>query len=120
MEIKAAQFAKIQDCLPTQRGTVGVSTLHVLSAILFVVEHGCKWRGLPKRFGNWHPIYTRMNRWSKAGVLDCVFERLQQSQIVRLNGWRRVFSRFEKLDPLFIGFVNFVLIADGLHRVDTP
>jgi CPA2 family monovalent cation:H+ antiporter-2 len=22
-------------------------------------EHGCKWRGLPKRFGNWHTIYTR-------------------------------------------------------------
>ena len=32
-------------------------------------------RGLPKRFGNWHTIYTR-NRWSKNGVLDRVFEHL--------------------------------------------
>ncbi len=45
----------------------------------------CKWRGLPKRFGNWHTIYTRMNRWSKAGVLDRVFEQLQQSQVVRIR-----------------------------------
>jgi transposase len=38
-----------------------------------------------KRFGNWHTIYTRMNRWSKAGVLDRVFEQLQQSQVVRIK-----------------------------------
>jgi transposase len=85
MEITAAQFAQIEDCLPKQRGNVSLSNLQVLNAILFVAEHGCKWRGLPKRFGNWHTIYTRMNRWSKAGVLDRVFERLQQSQVVRIR-----------------------------------
>jgi transposase len=61
------------------------SNLNVLNAILYVAEHGCKWRGLPKRFGNWHTIYTRMNRWSKRGVLDRVFEQLQQSQVVRIR-----------------------------------
>ena len=38
-----------------------------------------------KRFGNWHTIYTRMNRWSKLGVLDRVFEQLQRSQVVRIR-----------------------------------
>jgi transposase len=85
MEITTAQFAQIEDCLPKQRGNVSLSNLQVLNAILFVAEHGCKWRGLPKRFGNWHTVYTRMNRWSKAGVLDRVFERLQQSQVVRIK-----------------------------------
>jgi transposase len=85
MEITTAQFAQIEDCLPKRRGNVSLSNLQVLNAILFVAEHGCKWRGLPKRFGNWHTIYTRMNRWSKAGVLDRVFERLQQSQVVRIK-----------------------------------
>ncbi len=64
---------------------VSLSNLQVLNAILCVAEHGCKWRGLPKRFGNWHTIYTRMNRWSKLGVLDRVFERLQHAQIVRIK-----------------------------------
>ena len=41
--------------------------------------------GLPKRFGNWHTICTRMNRWSKSGVLDRVFERLQEAKIVRIK-----------------------------------
>ncbi len=85
MEITEAQFAQIEECLPLQRGNVSMSNLRVLNAILYVAEHGCKWRGLPKRFGNWHTIYTRMNRWSKSGVLDRVFERLQQSQIVRIK-----------------------------------
>lgn len=85
MEITAAQFAQVEHCLPTQRGNVSLSNLQVLNAILYVAEHGCKWRGLPRRFGNWHTIYTRMNRWSKAGVLDRVFEQLQQSQVVRIK-----------------------------------
>ncbi len=44
---------------------------------------GCaKVERLPLRYGNWHTIYTRMNRWSKNGVLDRVFEHLQREQIV--------------------------------------
>ena len=85
MEITEAQYRQIEQCLPTQRGNVSHTNLRVINAILYVAEHGCKWRGLPKRFGNWHTIYTRMNRWSKSGVLDRVFERLQQSQIVRIK-----------------------------------
>ena len=42
-------------------------------------------RGLPKRFGNWHTIYTRMNRWAKSGVLDAVFEKLQREQLIRIK-----------------------------------
>ncbi len=41
--------------------------------------------GFPSRFGNWHSIYVRMNRWAKNGVLDRVFDKLQQEQIVRIK-----------------------------------
>jgi transposase len=85
VEISEAQFRRIESCLPRQRGNVSMTNLAVLNAILYVAEQGCKWRGLPKRFGNWHTIYTRMNRWSKSGVLDTVFETLQREQIVRIR-----------------------------------
>ncbi|MDP2165309.1 MAG: IS5 family transposase [Hydrogenophaga sp.] len=85
MEITPEQFATIEHCLPRQRGNVSLSNLQVVNAILYVAEHGCKWRGLPKRFGNWHTIYTRMNRWTKAGVLDRMFEELQRAQVVRIR-----------------------------------
>src|ERR1700747_3406429 len=85
MEITEEQYARIKDSLPVQRGNVSLSNLQFLNAVLYVAEHGCKWRGLPKRFGNWHTIYTRMNRWSKSGAMDRVFERLQLEQIVRIR-----------------------------------
>lgn len=85
MEITPSQYETIADCLPVQRGNVSLSNLQVLNAVLYVAEHGCKWRGLPKRFGNWHTIYTRMSRWSRSGVLDRVFARLQHEQIIRIK-----------------------------------
>src|ERR1017187_7767448 len=85
MEITEEQYARIKDSLPVQRGNVSLTNLQVLNAILYVAEQGCKWRGLPKRFGRWHTIYMRMNRWAKNGVLDRVFEKLQVEQIVRIN-----------------------------------
>jgi len=33
----------------------------------------------------------------------------------RLKGFRRIFSRFEKLDVLFLGFLTFTLIVEGLR-----
>ena len=85
MEITPEQYEKIKDSLPLQRGNVRLTNLQILNAILYVAEQGCKWRGLPKRFGNWHTIYVRMNRWAKNGVLDRVFEKLQSEQIVRIR-----------------------------------
>jgi len=82
VELTESQFQRIADCLPRQRGNVSMTNLQLLNALLYVVENGCKWRGLPKHLGNWHTIYTRMNRWSKAGVLDRVFARLQEEQIL--------------------------------------
>ena len=85
MEITEEQYGRIKESLPVQRGNVSLTNLQFLNAVLYVAEHGCKWRGLPKRFGNWHTIYTRMNRWSKNGSLDRVFEKLQMEQIVRIR-----------------------------------
>jgi len=35
--------------------------------------------------GRWHAVYTRMSRWAKAGVLDRVFEELQQLDVLRVK-----------------------------------
>lgn len=85
VELTESQYQRVADSLPRQRGNVSMTNLQLLNALLYVVEQGCKWRGLPKQFGNWHTIYTRMNRWSKGGVLDRVFTRLQQEQILTVR-----------------------------------
>ncbi|WP_410174784.1 transposase, partial [Microbulbifer thermotolerans] len=75
----------MEHLLPIPRGNVKISNLQVLNAILYVAEHGCKWRGLPKRFGRWHSIYMRANRWAKQGVLDRVFLALQENDVINIQ-----------------------------------
>lgn len=85
MELTRTQYKLIEDLLPLQRGNVKLSNLKVLNAILYVAEHGCKWRGLPTKFGPWHTVYTRANRWAKAGVLDAVFYELQERDLINIQ-----------------------------------
>ena len=85
MELTEEQYRRIEAEFPKQRGNVSMSNLTLLNAVLYVAEHGCKWRGLPKNFGNWHTIYVRLNRWAKSGVLGRVFERLQRERLLRVR-----------------------------------
>ena len=85
MEITIEQYKKIEKYLPKQRGNVSMHNLQLINAILYIAENGCKWRALPKEYGNWHTIYVRMNRWSKNGVLQRVFEALQLENIINIK-----------------------------------
>ena len=82
MEITQEQYQLIADAFPKPRGTVKISNRQTLNAILHILEQGCKWRALPKEFGNWHTVYMRFSRWAHNGVLTEVFQRLQQEQLI--------------------------------------
>ena len=89
MKITYEQFEKIRPYLPIQRKKEKIAMLDFLNAVLYIVENGCKWRALPKEFKiddrDWHTIYTRMNRWSKNGTLDRIFEALQRENVIDIR-----------------------------------
>ncbi len=85
MQLTHNQFKQISHVMLRLRGNVIIKNLQALNAILYVAEHGCKWRGLPKKYGNWHTIYTRMNHWAGKGVLERVFNELQKEQAIQLK-----------------------------------
>jgi transposase len=85
MHITTEQFDLIAPYLPRQRGNVSMSNHQVVNALLYITENGCKWRALPESYGNWHTIYVRMNRWSKSGALQRLFEVLQTEDIIRIK-----------------------------------
>ena len=85
MQVRREQFDLIEHLLTTQRGNVAIDNLTVLNAILYVAANGCNRRGLPRKYGRWHTVYTRMSRWANAGVLDRVFEELQLLDILRVS-----------------------------------
>ena len=85
MKLTPQQYERIKYLLPRQCGNVKMSNLDFLNAVLYVAESGCKWRRLPKRFGNWHTVYTRMNRWAKKGLLEQVLAELRRQGVVRVK-----------------------------------
>ena len=60
------------------------------------------------------PLSTRVEPWEYDREM---YKRRNEVERLfrRLKGYRRIFSRFEKLDVMFIGFISFALIADGLR-----
>ena len=65
------------------------------------------------------PKSNRLNPWEYDREL---YKRRNEVERLfrRLKGFRRIFSRFEKLDVIYLGFVTFVLIVDALLSVNTP
>jgi transposase len=59
------------------------------------------------------PVKTRIEPWEYDREM---YKRRNEDERLfrRLKGYRRIFSRFEKLDVMFLGFIGFALIADGL------
>ncbi|CAK0767601.1 transposase [Gammaproteobacteria bacterium] len=85
MKLTMEAFEKIEGLFPRQRGNVKFFTFSVLTAMLHVMENGCRWRGLPQESGNWHTIHTRAGRWSKNGVPDRILSVLRTESIVRID-----------------------------------
>ncbi len=44
--------------------------------ILWIARTGAPWRDLPPEFGKWNTVYQRFRRWTKAGVLEQLFNSL--------------------------------------------
>jgi transposase len=85
MKITEKQFEKLKSYLPRPRGNVKVDYFLLVNAILYIAENGCKWRSLPASFGKWNTVYRRVNRWSKNGVLQRIFEGLQKERIAKIQ-----------------------------------
>ena len=65
------------------------------------------------------PRKTRCDPW--VYDRDLYMRRNEVERLFRrLKGFRRIFSRFEKLDVIFLGFIVFALIFDALRGVNTP
>jgi transposase len=60
------------------------------------------------------PLKTRTRPWSFDRVL---YRRRNEIERLfrRLKGFRRIFSRFDKLDVMFTAFIHFALIVEAMR-----
>lgn len=69
---------RVAHLLPRQRGNVAVDNYTFVNALLWMCRTGAPWRDLPECYGKWITVYRRFNRWSRNGVIECLFTALQE------------------------------------------
>jgi len=65
------------------------------------------------------PKINRVNAWEYSRAL---YKKRNEVERLfrRLKGFGRIFSRFDKLDCVFMFFIHFALITDAIVSVNRP
>ena len=82
MKFTKSQCKKLEGLMPTARKPVKISNYEFMCAMLYIIENGCKWRALPKKYGNWHTIYMKFSRWSKNGTISKILEAMKKQKLL--------------------------------------
>ena len=74
--LSAAQMRRIEPYFPLSHGVPRVDDWLIVSAIIFVIKNGLRWRDAPRTYGPHKTIYNRFIRWSRLGVFNRIFAEL--------------------------------------------
>ena len=71
------EWARIEPLLPKgRRGARRVDDRRIISAIVYMLRSGARWRDCPAAYGPYTTVYNRFNRWSQQGVWEAIFKAL--------------------------------------------
>ena len=87
LDLTDDRWARVSILLPPQRPPTGrPANDHrtLLSGMLWVAQTGAAWRNLPAHFGPWETVYSRYQRWRRAGIWQRVLDTLQHDCDERL------------------------------------
>ena len=74
--LSEAQMRRISPYFPLSHGVPRVDDRLIVSAIIFVIKNGLRWRDAPRSYGPHKTIYNRFIRWSRLGVFNRIFAEL--------------------------------------------
>src|ERR1700730_18075065 len=74
--LSQAQMRRIVRYFPLSHGIARVDDRRIVSAIVFVIRNGLRWRDAPPEYGPHKTIYNRFVRWSRLGVFTKIFAEL--------------------------------------------
>jgi hypothetical protein len=83
-ELDEERWKLISPLLPPQKPRTGrPANDHrtILEGIFWVMRSGGSWRDLPTSFGPWQTLYTRYQRWCKAGIWQQILDTLNHEEI---------------------------------------
>jgi putative transposase len=73
--LSRVQMRRIEGYFPLSHGIARVDDRRIVSAIVFVIKNGLRWRDAPRDYGPHKTIYNRFVRWSRLGRVQQDFRR---------------------------------------------
>src|ERR1700683_528774 len=67
--LSQAQMRRIAGYFPLSHGIARVDDRRIVSAIVFVIKNGLRWRDAPPDYGPHKTIYNRVVGWSRWGAV---------------------------------------------------
>ena len=77
--LSQAQMRRIERYFPLSHGVARVDDRRIVSAIVFVIKNGLRWRDAPREYGPHKTIYNRFARWSERGIWQNIFAAVAAS-----------------------------------------
>src|SRR6202451_4274592 len=74
--LSRVQMRRIERYFPLSHGIARFDDRRIVSAIVFVIKSGHRWRDAPREYAPQKKIYNRFVRWSRLGVFNKIFATL--------------------------------------------
>jgi putative transposase len=128
--LSQVQMRRIERYFPLSHGIARVDDRRIVSAIVFVIKNGLRWRDAPRDYGPHKTIYNRFVRWSRLGVFNKIFAELAGKggkperimiDATHLKAHRTAASLLKKVFSPGICWSGFSLnrLGSAVHRLQT-
>ena len=80
-EVLDVVWGRLEGLLPDGKRTGRPYTYDrrvVLEAIVYVMQTGCGWRGVPVEFPPWQTVYSQVCRWKEMGIWDTIWNGMPE------------------------------------------
>lgn len=87
-ELDEERWKLISPLLPPQKPWTGRPANNhrtILEGMFWVMRSGGSWRDLPASFGPWQTLYSRYQRWCKAGIWQKILDALNLDEAYQVS-----------------------------------
>jgi len=79
-ELSDEQWEFIKPHIPPQPivGRKRADDRKTINGILYVLNTGCRWHDMPRRYGSYQTAWRRLKRWSREGVWNKILVAAQE------------------------------------------
>lgn len=77
-ELSDEQWDYVKQFVPMQpyKGHMKTDDRRIIDGIRYVFETGCPWTEVPRKYGSYLSIHTRLKKWSAEGVLESILSSI--------------------------------------------